>query len=284
MVTPFQVACVQMRSGTKVGPNLAIASEMIREAKGRGADLVITPENTSTISLLRADLVGLERYEEGHPGVAHFSALAAELGIWLLIGSMGVEIGGVEIGGVEISPKKFANRSFLFSPQGEKVAHYDKIHMFDVEVTPKETWRESDTYEAGQRAVVVDLPWGKLGMSICYDLRFPAFYRALAQKGAAFLTVPSAFTQPTGAAHWHVLLRARAIECGAYVFAPAQGGTHDNGRETYGHSLIIGPWGEILAEAGNEPAILMAEVDPREVEKARRRLPSLQHDRDFEGP
>lgn len=274
MVTPFQVACLQMRSGTKVEPNLIDAGDMIREACARGADLVITPENTSTISLLKSDLAGRARREEGHPGVALFSGLAAELGIWLLIGSMGIEI----------APGKFANRSFLFGPDGTKVAHYDKIHMFDVAVSETETWRESDTYEAGTRAVVAELPWGKLGMSVCYDLRFPGLYRTMAKNGAAFLAVPSAFTQPTGAAHWHVLLRARAIECGAYVFAPAQGGSHDSGRKTYGHSLIVGPWGDILAEAGDDPAIVMAEIDPREVEKARQRLPSLEHDRGFEGP
>jgi predicted amidohydrolase len=247
---------------------------MIREAKGRGADLVVTPENTSTISLLRQDLHGSERGEAGHPGVAMFSALAEDLGICLLIGSMGMEIGSGE----------YANRSFLFSPQGAKVAHYDKIHMFDVAVSETETWRESDTYEPGQKAVMVDLPWGKLGMTVCYDLRFPGLYRDLAQRGAAFLSIPSAFTQPTGAAHWEVLLRARAIECGAFVFAPAQGGTHDNGRKTYGHSLIVGPWGDVLAEADEDPCLLMAKIDPAEVEEARRRLPSLSHDRDYRGP
>jgi len=270
----FRAACIQLRSGVAIAPNIAEACDRIREAEGNGADLILTPENTSTISLLKSDLQHDERGESNHPAVAAFSALADELSTWLLIGSIGIEVG----------EERYANRSYLFDPAGAKVVSYDKIHMFDVAVSKAETWRESDTYEAGDRAVVADLPWGKIGLSICYDLRFPHLYRALANAGADFLTVPAAFTQPTGAAHWHTLLRARAIESGAYVFAPAQGGTHDNGRKTYGHSLIIGPWGEIIAEAGEDPTILYADIDPDQVREARRRLPSLEHDRPFQTP
>lgn len=257
-----------MRTGVAVGPNLDDAERMIREAHGQGAQFVLTPENTSTISLVKSDQI---RQEAAHPGVARFAALAGELNIWLLIGSMGVEVGA----------GKFANRSFLFGPGGQKVAHYDKIHMFDVAVSERESWTESDTYQAGDRAVLADLPWGRLGMSICYDVRFPHLYRDMAKAGARFLTVPSAFTVPTGQAHWHTLLKARAIECGAFVFAPAQGGTHENNRETYGHSLVIDPWGGILAAAGTDPAILLVDIDPSLADEARRRLPSLTHDRDY---
>lgn len=257
-----------MRTGVAVTPNLDEAERMIREAQQQGAQFVLTPENTSTISLLKSDQI---RREDAHPGVARFAALAGELEIWLLIGSMGVEVGD----------GKFANRSFLFGPDGRKVAHYDKVHMFDVAVSETECWTESDTYQPGDRAVLVDLPWGRLGLSICYDVRFPHLYRDMAKAGARFLTVPSAFTVPTGQAHWHTLLKARAIECGAFVFAPAQGGIHENGRETYGHSLVIDPWGGILAEAGGDPAILIVDIDPALADEARRRLPSLTHDRAY---
>ena len=177
---------------------------------------------------------------------------------------------------------KAANRSFLIDSDGEVKAHYDKIHMFDVDLGDGEVHRESNAYEAGSRAVTADLPWGTLGMTVCYDLRFPRLYRALAKQGGAdFLTVPSAFTRPTGKAHWHVLLRARAIENGCYVFAPAQCGEHENGRKTFGHSLIINPWGEILADGGEEPGFVSAEADPAEVTAARAKIPAFTHDRDF---
>jgi predicted amidohydrolase len=265
----FKAACIQMRTGVEVGPNLDAACELITEAKAQGADFVLTPENTSTISLLKSDQICGEAV---HPGASRFRRLAEELGIWLLIGSMGVEI----------SPGRFANRSFLFDPRGAKIAHYDKIHMFDVNVSETETWMESKTYQAGSQAVVAQTPWGGLGMTICYDMRFPHLYRELARAGAQMISVPSAFTVPTGKAHWHTLLRARAIECGAYVFAPAQGGTHENGRETYGHSLIIDPWGQVIAEAGSEPEILLCDIDLEAIREARRRLPTLSHDRPFE--
>ncbi|MBV9063578.1 MAG: carbon-nitrogen hydrolase family protein, partial [Alphaproteobacteria bacterium] len=208
------------------------------------------------------------------PALPRFRRLAEELGIWLLIGSLAIKV----------SDRKTANRSFLIDPQGRIAARYDKVFLFDVDLPSGETYRESKTVAGGNRAVMADLPWGKIGFSICYDLRFPQLYRRLARAGSSFLAVPSAFTETTGRAHWHVLLRARAIENGVFVIAPAQGGTHANGRRTYGHSLIVAPWGEILAEAGMEPCVIMAQIDAAAVRVARDRVPSLRHDKEFEGP
>jgi predicted amidohydrolase len=272
----FRAAVIQMRTGVNVAPNIAAAHEYIREAHSNGAQFIATPENTGSISLVKADIQGEEARQDYHPAVSAFRSLADELDIWLLIGSIGIDVESAE-GGVS----KFANRSFLFGPDGKIHATYDKIHMFDVDVSEQDSWRESKTFEAGSHAVGANLPWGGLGMTICYDMRFPHLYRTLAKAGADIFTIPAAFTVPTGQAHWHVLLRARAIETGTFVFAPAQGGTHENGRETYGHSLIVGPWGEVIAEAGIDPEILYADVDVSQVSKARSRLPSLQHDRDF---
>jgi predicted amidohydrolase len=203
-----------------------------------------------------------------NPTIEAFQTLARDLGRWLLLGSLAVKTG----------EGRLANRSVLFAPEGRIAARYDKIHMFDVTVSEAERYQESKNFRAGSAPVLARLPWGMLGMSVCYDLRFPHLYRALAKAGALFLSVPSAFTKATGQAHWHVLLRARAIETGCYVFAPAQGGRHENGRETYGHSLIVDPWGRIIAEAGEEPAIAIAKIDPAEVERARSRIPALTHD------
>ena len=189
--------------------------------------------------------------------------MARKLGIYVHVGSLAIKI----------SPDRAANRGFLIDPKGEIAARYDKIHMFDVDLEGGESYRESRTYRPGEQAVLADLPWGRLGLTICYDLRFPALYRALAEAGATMLTIPSAFTQQTGEAHWHVLIRARAIENGCFVFAAAQGGKHENGRETFGHSLIVDPWGRILAEGGIEPGVVMAEIDLGEVAKARSRDP-----------
>ena len=183
---------------------------------------------------------------------------------------------------IKVSPDKAANRSFLIDPHGEIVARYDKIHMFDVDLADGESYRESNNFRPGELAVLHDLPWGRLGLTVCYDLRFPALYRALAEAGASFLAIPSAFTRQTGEAHWHVLNRARAIENGSFVLAAAQGGKHENGRETFGHSLVVDPWGRIIAEGGTEPGVVMAEIDPAEVAAARARIPSLQHGRRFE--
>lgn len=216
-----------------------------------------------------------QSYEEARdPALPAFAALAEELGIWLLVGSLAIKV----------SETKTANRSFLVDPKGRIAARYDKIHLFDVDLPSGEKYRESNTVAGGNRAVTADLPWGKIGLTICYDVRFPQLYRALAKNGAFLLTVPSAFTDTTGKAHWHVLLRARAIENGAFVMAPAQGGTHANGRKTFGHSLIIAPWGEVLAEGGTEPGVILADIDTAAAADARARVPNLQHDRPFEGP
>jgi deaminated glutathione amidase len=210
--------------------------------------------------------------EEEDASLAAFRQAARELKLFVNVGSLALKV----------SPEKAANRSFLIAPDGEIVGRYDKIHMFDVDLPGGESYRESRNYRPGELAVVADLPWGRLGMTICYDLRFPALYRALAEAGASFFSIPSAFTRRTGEAHWHALMRARAIENGCFVLAAAQGGVHENGRETYGHSLVIDPWGRVLAEGGIEPGVVLADVDAAEVAAARARIPSLQHGRRFE--
>jgi deaminated glutathione amidase len=269
----FRVGLVQMCTERDVEKNLADASALIREAAAQGAQYVQTPEVTTLMELDRARLFAAIRPEEGNPAVAHFAALARELGIWLHLGSMAMLLG----------TGKIANRSLLFSPAGEIEARFDKIHMFDVALPGGETYRESKNYEPCGAAILAELPWGTLGMTVCYDLRFPHLYRGLAQAGADFLAIPSAFTRKTGEAHWHVLLRARAIENGCFVFAAAQAGKHECRRETYGHSLVVSPWGEVIAEAdGVHPMVIVADVKSAEVEEARRRIPSLQHDRPFQ--
>ncbi|MDF1848145.1 MAG: carbon-nitrogen hydrolase family protein [Parvibaculaceae bacterium] len=267
----FTAACVQMRTGTDIDRNIADVSALIREAAKGGAQFVATPETTALMELGAKRLFANIVVQEEDRALTAFQSLASELGIHLLIGSLAIKV----------ASDKAANRSFLLSPEGEITARYDKIHMFDVDLGNGEAYRESKNYRAGETSVLADLPGlgRKLGMTVCYDLRFPHLYRQLAQGGAGYLTVPSAFTKPTGEAHWHVLLRARAIETGCFVFAPAQGGTHDNGRETFGHSLIIDPWGDILAEAGTDPCVILAEIDPAKIEDARGRIPSLTHDR-----
>lgn len=272
--TTFRAALVQMRCGTGVEPNMEAAISAIRHAVEGGAEYILTPENTSLMVLSSKILFASTQPEQGNPCVERFAALARELGVWLHIGSMAIKL----------SDTKVANRSFVFSPAGEIAARYDKIHMFDVDLPDGESYRESKNYQPGEKAVTVDLPWGRLGLTTCYDLRFPALYRGLAQAGADFITVPSAFTAQTGEAHWHILLRARAIETGAFIFAAAQGGSHEMGRSTYGHSLIISPWGEILSEAGVDPEVIYADIDVARVHEARSRIPSLSHDREFEAP
>jgi predicted amidohydrolase len=268
----FRVGLVQMCSGREVDRNVAAATNLIREAADGGAVYVLTPEVTTLMELERPRLLAVVRPEAETPALAHFQALARELAIWLHIGSMPVMLEG----------GKLANRSFLFAPDGRVAARYDKIHMFDVDLGEGEKYEESLNYEPGRHAVLAELPWGTLGLSICYDLRFPLLYRALARAGAKFLTIPAAFTRPTGMAHWHTLVRARAIESQAFVFAAAQGGKHENGRETFGHSLVVSPWGEILCEADVDPTVVFADVDTQLLEDVRRRVPSLQHDREFE--
>jgi predicted amidohydrolase len=266
------VGLVQMRTGVDPQANRDAAIALIRQAHAAGAQYVQTPEMTNIMEVKRERLMATILDEEADPTLAAFRDAARTLGLYLHIGSLAVKA----------SPEKAANRAFVIDPQGEIIARYDKIHMFDVDLAGGESYRESRTYRPGEMAVVIDLPWGRLGVSICYDLRFPALYRALAEAGATMLTVPSAFTRQTGEAHWHVLLRARAIENGCFVLAAAQGGRHENGRETFGHSLIVDPWGRILAEGGTEPAVIMATIDLAEVAAARGRIPSLQHGRRFE--
>ena len=268
----FTAAMVQLRTGLLPEPSLAQATQLIREAAAAGADYVQTPEVSNMMQLNRKALFEHLQSEEDDASLKAYRALAAELKIHLHIGSLAVQA----------SPERAANRSFLINPDGQILAKYDKIHMFDIDLPNGETYRESANYRPGDTAVLADLPWGRIGLTICYDIRFPALYRALAENGAVMLTAPSAFTQKTGEAHWHALLRARAIENGAFMFAAAQGGVHENKRETYGHSLIIDPWGEILAEAnGTEPGIITATIDLARVEKARKSVPSLQHGRRF---
>jgi deaminated glutathione amidase len=274
MSAAFKVACVQLNAARDIEPNIAAASALIRKAKAQGAAFILTPENTGMIEPKRPQMLEKAKPEAEHPAIPAFSALAAELGVWLLIGSLQIKLDAAT----------YANRSFLFDARGRVAARYDKIHMFDVDLKGGESYRESKTFRPGDRAVVADTPWGKVGLTVCYDLRFAYLYRALAQAGASFLTVPSAFTVPTGQAHWHTLLRARAIETGSFVFAPAQTGEHAEGRKTYGHSLIVAPWGEVLADGGEEPGVITADIDPAKVAEARAMIPALTHDRRFSGP
>jgi len=269
----LRVGLVQMCSGRDVARNVADATTLIRDAAAAGARYVQTPEVTTLMDLDKAKLVARSRPEKDNPALDAFTALASELGIWLHIGSMTVR---------HETTAKLANRSYLIAPDGRVAARYDKIHMFDVDLPNGESYRESHNFEPGTRAVVADLPWGRLGFTICYDLRFPYLHRALAKAGARFIAGPAAFTRPTGEAHWATLLRARAIETQCFVLAAEQGGTHEHGRETYGHSLVVSPWGEILAEGGTEPSVVVADIDPRQVDEVRARIPSLRHDRPFE--
>jgi deaminated glutathione amidase len=272
----FTAACVQFTAGRDVEPNIEALSALVRCARGEGADLIMTPEVSDMIEPKGALRRAKAKTERDHPMLAAFRDLARDTQAWLLLGSIVVRDGADDA--------RLANRSFLIAPDGAVAQRYDKIHMFDVALQGGESYRESTAFRPGEAAILAPLPWGVLGMTVCYDLRFPHLYRALAQAGAEFLAVPSAFTVPTGRAHWHVLLRARAIENFCFVFAPAQCGEHAEGRRTYGHSLIIAPWGEILAEAGEEPGVILAWIDPAKVAEARRAVPSLEHDRPFAAP
>jgi len=268
----FRVGLIQMRTGRTPQANTDAAVKLIGEAKSGGADYVLTPEVTNIMESSREKLFATIVAEENDPTLATLRDLARTIGLYVHVGSLAVKL----------APEKAAHRSFLIDRSGNIVARYDKIHMFDVDLAGGESYRESRSYRPGEIAVVSDLPWGRLGLTICYDLRFPALYRALAESGASFLSIPSAFTKQTGEAHWHVLMRARAIENGSFVFAAAQGGDHENGRATYGHSLVVDPWGRVIAEGGTEPGVVLADVDPAEVSAARSRIPSLQHGRRFE--
>ena len=275
MTDKFRAALVQTCTGCDVEQNIKDVSEQIREAASNGAEYIQTPEVTNVIEVRGADqLAKSEPDDDSNRAVAAFSALSDQLGIWLHIGSMAVRK----------AEDKLANRAFLFGPDGQVRARYDKIHMFDVDVDSENRFNESRRYDAGDRAVLAELPWGKLGITICYDMRFPGLYRSLAKAGAQVIAVPSAFTVPTGeAGHWLTLLRARAIEAQCYVLAAAQAGEHESGRKSYGHSVAIAPWGEILAEAdGLQKTVIYADIEMEQVEKARSRVPSLNNDRPFD--
>lgn len=275
MTATFVTACIQIQGSPDVEANLGRIEPMIREARERGADFIALPENSNFIIPNRAQLFAAARPENEDPAVAFFARMARETGAWILAGSIAIATGD----------DRLANRSFLFSPEGGIVARYDKIHMFDAQLSEQETYRESANYRSGGQAVVAAMPWCKIGLSICYDVRFPYLHRALAKAGAEIIAIPAAFAATTGRLHWHVLTRARAIENGCYVLAPAHCGSPDGGkRQTYGHSLIIAPDGQIIAEAGDEPAIIMAEIDLDKVAEARRRLPCLEHDRSLGEP
>ncbi len=267
----FKAGLVQLRSSTDVARNLKDASALIRSAASQGATFISTPEMTNLFEPDRERLKAIARPEAEDISVRGFSELAAKLGIWLHIGSMALKG----------DDEKLVNRTILFGPDGKTIARYDKIHLFDVDLPNGEIYRESASITGGKEAVTVELPFAKLGLTICYDVRFPALYRALAVAGANVLLVPAAFTVPTGKAHWHVLLRARAIETGSFVIAAAQGGKHDSGRETFGHSKVINPWGEVICEANTDPDFKVFEIDLTQSAAARAKIPNLQHARDF---
>ena len=267
-------ACVQLNAGPDIEPNLPVAGDLIRRARDAGADIITLPENAVMMVIGRRETMARALAEADHPAIPYFRELAREIGAVILVGSLSIKLGEGRV----------ANRSYLIDEAGSIVASYDKIHMFDVDLEGGESYRESATYRPGERAVVAPSPWGGIGMTICYDVRFGYLHRALAQAGADILVGPSAFTVPTGKAHWHVLLRARAIETGCFVVAPAQTGTHYRDRKTFGHSLIVSPWGEVLADAGEEVGFVTAELDMALVQKARQAVPALRHDRSFAPP
>ena len=276
----MRAGLVQLTVSDDPAGNLAQTLALVRAAVAGGAGFVLTPECTNALSSDRAHQQDILHPEDGDPTLAALRAEAARAGIWLLIGSLGLK--------TRDDDGRFANRSLLIDPTGAITARYDKIHMFDVTLSESETYRESASYRPGARAVLADTPFGMLGLTVCYDIRFPALYRRLAREGAQIITVPAAFNHITGAAHWEILLRARAIETGCYILAPAQTGFHaevrGKGRRTHGHSLVIAPWGEVLADAGTDPGVIFAEIDLAEVARARARVPSLSHDRPFDGP
>lgn len=272
MSAMVKVAALQMRSTTSLERNIADFEALVRDAASKGATYVQSPEMTGALVRDRAALMAMITSDEKDALVIRAGELAAELGIFVHVGSTAIARGD----------GKVANRAFVFGPDGARLGTYDKIHMFDVDLDNGESWRESATYESGRTSTVVDLPFARLGLAVCYDLRFPQLFRAQANAGASVLTVPAAFTRQTGEAHWHILLRARAIENGSFVIAAAQGGKHEDGRETYGHSMIVDPWGKVLAEAeGDEPGVVFAEIDMAASAAARAKVPNLNNARDF---
>lgn len=272
----MRIGLVQLTSTDDPKENLGVCLEYIRKAAKQGAEFILTPEVTNTISMNRSWQDKVLNLEEADKTLAALRAEAAALNVWLLIGSLALKTGDAD--------GRLANRSFLVDPSGEIIARYDKIHMFDVEISPEESYRESAGYRPGAQAVLAETPFAKIGMAICYDVRFAHLFRRLAQAGAEILTVPAAFSKVTGQAHWETLLRARAIETGCFVLAPAQTGHHGKNRFTYGHSLIVAPWGEVLADGGVEPGVTVVDIDLSKVAEARRRVPSLVHDQEIAGP
>ncbi|WP_373634910.1 carbon-nitrogen hydrolase family protein [Yoonia sp. SS1-5] len=276
----MKAALVQLNSSDNPDTNLDQTLAFISEAAGQGAGFVLTPEVTNCVSQNRAHQEQVLQPEDADRTLAGLRQAAAAHQVWLSVGSLALKTGDAD--------GRFANRSFLISPLGDIAARYDKIHMFDVTVSENESYRESAGYRPGGHAVVADAGFARIGLSICYDIRFAYLYRALAQAGADMIVVPSAFSPVTGAAHWEALLRARAIETGAYILAAAQTGTHQaqsgKARQTFGHSMVISPWGEVLVDMGTAPGVALVDLDPKEVAESRRRIPALNHDRDFEGP
>ena len=276
----MKIALIQLNVTDDPSENLPTTLNYIRDAVAAGAEFVLTPEVTNCVSTSRSHQNAVLQLEDTDQTLAALRDTARDAGIWLLIGSLGLK--------THDEDGRFANRSFMINPVGDIVARYDKIHMFDVQVTPEETFRESDGYRPGIEAVVAPTGFGMVGMTVCYDVRFAALHIALARAGAEILTVPAAFSPVTGAAHWHTLLRARAIETGCYVLAPAQTGTHASKthktRSTYGHSLVVTPWGEVQLDAGSEPGVYITDLDMEKVNEARGKIPSLSNARPFDGP
>lgn len=267
----FRVACLQMQTGNDLAANLESVKSMTREAARNGAQFVLTPEYALMMDGSGRTMRERALEPDGAPALHELQALARECGVWLLAGSLTLRTEG----------ERIANRSYLLDSNGRVVATYDKIHMFDCVLPDGRAIRESSAYLPGKHAVLAHTPWGKLGLTVCYDLRFPQLYRALARAGAWYLTVPSSFQRVTGKVHWHTLLKARAIENACFVLAPAMCGEHPGNRTTYGHTLVVDPWGEVLADGGEEPGIVYAQIDPGRVEQVRRMLPCLEHDREF---
>lgn len=270
---PFKAACIQTNAGREIAPNLKAAAKWARMASKAGAELIMFPENAAMIEPDHRLLMEKAMPQNEDLALLAFRELAMETGAFIVVGSLSIKL----------SKSKVANRSFVINALGQIVSQYDKIHLFDVDLGDGEIYQESKDREPGRNAVCASTPWGLLGLSICYDLRFPHLYRALAKGGARYLSIPAAFTRPTGEAHWHVLLRARAIENGCFVLAPAQCGEHVLGRRTFGHSLIVDPWGAVLADGGDDEGFIIASIDPMLVDEARRKIPSLDHDRPFDG-
>jgi predicted amidohydrolase len=266
----FRAALLQMRSGRQIGPNIDSVAKAMRDAKAAGAVYFQTPEMTTIIERDRAALLAAIGDDRTNPELDALRTIARENGLYLHVGSMAVRIGD-----------KAANRAFVIDPGGDVVAQYDKIHLFDVDLAGGESWRESNSYQGGTEAVVANLPFARVGLAICYDVRFPQLFRAYGDAGVEVLTIPAAFTRQTGEAHWHVLQRARAIENGAFVLSAAQAGLHEDGRETYGHTIAIDPWGRVMTDAGSEPGLAYVDIDTAQVHAARAKIPNLKNARPF---